>query len=73
MVQIDAGFVVIVLNSATVYVSVSKNGTIRTIIEGTLHPSIKGFEYKEGYITMKIEYNITLGTYIYTPNGKIVV
>lgn len=73
MVKIDFGFCVIILNSATIYLTVSMSGTMRTHIVGELHQNIKEITYQDGIIKIIMNYTTSFGCLIYTPHGKILL
>lgn len=73
LVQIDYGFVIIIFNAATHYITISKSGVMNDNIVGSDHVSFDSIYYENGIIYGKGKGSIQLGTIIYTPNGSILV
>lgn len=70
LVKIDSGFVVVIFNAATHYISISKNGTFRENVVGTDHTSFDSIYYENGTIRAKCKTPVTLDVIIYTSRGS---
>ena len=71
LVEIAQGFAILIFNAATVYITISINGTFRQHTVGVLNSNIESIGYADGFIYIELLSSISLGTVLYTPNGTI--